>query len=108
MALKSRVGKKKPVMKTRGKRTKRSKDQVKAVKKEEEKETEVEVTNYVCLTPKGWEYRIPKLETCPPAPTKMRLGRSIDGCSLRRPEGFFDQPDIEMFFMFAGNWSTCS
>lgn len=106
MAPKGRVGKKKPVRKTRGKRTKLSKDQVKAVEKEEEEEamaTEVEVTKYVCSTPKGREYRIPKLETCPPAPTKRRLVGSIDGCSLRRSEGFFDHPDIEMFFMFVGN-----
>lgn len=54
----------------------------------------------VCSTPKAERFRIPAIETCPPAPKKRRV---MTSCSLRRsaPIAFFAPPDIELFFYFA-------
>lgn len=52
-----------------------------------------------CSTPKAQRFRIPKIETCPPAPKKQRV---MSSCRLRRrPIAFFAPPDIELFFFFA-------
>ncbi|WCJ36887.1 Cyclin-dependent protein kinase inhibitor SMR9 [Euphorbia peplus] len=52
-----------------------------------------------CSTPKAQKFRIPKIETCPPAPMKQRV---IPSCSLtRRSIAFFAPPDLELFFYFA-------
>ncbi|PIN00856.1 hypothetical protein CDL12_26636 [Handroanthus impetiginosus] len=52
-----------------------------------------------CSTPKAERYRIPEIQTCPPAPKKRRMSTS---CSLRRTSiAFFSHPDIELFFNFA-------
>ncbi|XP_030521139.1 cyclin-dependent protein kinase inhibitor SMR9 isoform X1 [Rhodamnia argentea] len=52
-----------------------------------------------CSTPKAQRFRIPKIETCPPAPKKRRVMSSC--CLQRRPIAFFAPPDIELFFFFA-------
>ncbi|OWM73501.1 cyclin-dependent protein kinase inhibitor SMR13 [Punica granatum] len=53
-----------------------------------------------CSTPKARRYRIPAIETCPPAPKKQRVVSK--NCFLqRRPIAFFAHPDIELFFNFA-------
>ncbi|XP_050221320.1 cyclin-dependent protein kinase inhibitor SMR13 [Mercurialis annua] len=63
---------------------------------------EFDDTNYstsVCSTPKAKKFRIPEIETCPPAPKKQRV---ISNCSLkRRPIAFFASPDLELFFFCA-------
>ncbi|KAL7084520.1 hypothetical protein ACP275_14G228100 [Erythranthe tilingii] len=52
-----------------------------------------------CSTPKAERYRIPKIETCPPAPKKRRI---VTNCSLKRTSiAFFASPDIDLFFNFA-------
>ncbi|GFP98787.1 hypothetical protein PHJA_002022600 [Phtheirospermum japonicum] len=54
----------------------------------------------MCSTPKAERYRIPEIETCPPAPKKRRM--STNNFSLRRTSiSFFSHPDIELFFNFA-------
>ncbi|KAL3620394.1 hypothetical protein CASFOL_035306 [Castilleja foliolosa] len=54
----------------------------------------------MCSTPKAERYRIPEIETCPPAPKKRRM--STNNCSLKRTSiSFFSHPDIELFFNFA-------
>nr|GMD71478.1 cyclin-dependent protein kinase inhibitor SMR9 [Ipomoea batatas] len=60
----------------------------------------------VCSTPKAERFRIPAMETCPPAPKKRRVMTSWPPPSLRRssntpPIAFFAPPDIELFFYFA-------
>ncbi|KAE8656683.1 putative heteroproteinous nuclear ribonucleoprotein [Hibiscus syriacus] len=53
-----------------------------------------------CSTPKAKRFRIPEIDTCPPAPKKRRPLPS--NCSLRRtPIAFFAPPDIELFFVCA-------
>ncbi|KAE8734761.1 hypothetical protein F3Y22_tig00000715pilonHSYRG00136 [Hibiscus syriacus] len=53
-----------------------------------------------CSTPKAQRFRIPEIDTCPPAPKKQRSLPS--NCSLRRtPIAFFAPPDIELFFVCA-------
>ncbi|KAL7126894.1 hypothetical protein ABFS83_14G217000 [Erythranthe nasuta] len=52
-----------------------------------------------CSTPKAERYRIPKIETCPPAPKKRRI---VTNCSLNKTSiAFFASPDIDLFFNFA-------
>ncbi|XP_021894192.1 cyclin-dependent protein kinase inhibitor SMR9-like [Carica papaya] len=53
-----------------------------------------------CSTPKAQRFRIPAIDTCPPAPKKKRV---ISNCSTlqRRPIAFFAPPDLELFFFFA-------
>lgn len=52
-----------------------------------------------CSTPKAQRFRIPAIETCPPAPKKQRV---LSNCSFhRRPIAFFASPDLELFFCFA-------
>ncbi|KAI4386252.1 hypothetical protein MLD38_004198 [Melastoma candidum] len=109
MVSKARVGKKSRNRKTRSKRistrAKQPKDQAKAAVKEEEEEEEVavEVMKSVCSTPEGMEYRIPKPETCPPAPSKRRLEVSVEGW---RAEGLFNHRDVEVFFTFTENGAS--
>ncbi|KAG8388998.1 hypothetical protein BUALT_Bualt02G0183700 [Buddleja alternifolia] len=58
--------------------------------------------NSACSTPKAKRFRIPEIQTCPPAPKKRRIVTST--CSPRRtntPIAFFASPDIELFFYFA-------
>nr|GMD67428.1 cyclin-dependent protein kinase inhibitor SMR9-like [Ipomoea batatas] len=60
----------------------------------------------VCSTPKAERFRIPAMDTCPPAPKKRRVMTSWPPPSLRRssnapPIAFFAPPDIELFFYFA-------
>ncbi|KAF5748746.1 hypothetical protein HS088_TW04G00704 [Tripterygium wilfordii] len=60
----------------------------------------------VCSTPKAERFRIPEIDTCPPAPKKQRV---MTNCSSlqRTPIAFFAPPDIELFFFFAlGNVSV--
>ncbi|MBA0757778.1 hypothetical protein Gotri_020845 [Gossypium trilobum] len=48
-------------------------------------------------TPKAQRFRIPEMETCPPAPKKQRL--LLSDCSLQKtPIAFFAPPDLELFF----------
>ncbi|PPD95483.1 hypothetical protein GOBAR_DD07487 [Gossypium barbadense] len=48
-------------------------------------------------TPKAQRFRIPEMETCPPAPKKQRL--LLSDCSLQTtPIAFFAPPDLELFF----------
>ncbi|KAE8731620.1 putative heteroproteinous nuclear ribonucleoprotein [Hibiscus syriacus] len=48
-----------------------------------------------CSTPKAKRFRIPEIDTCPPAPKKRRSLPS--NCPLRRtPIAFFAPPDIEL------------
>lgn len=55
-----------------------------------------EIGSIGCTTPKAQKYKIPTIQTCPPAPKKQRL---VTSCTLRRtPISFFDPPDIELFF----------
>ncbi|GLT78763.1 hypothetical protein SLA2020_502900 [Shorea laevis] len=52
-----------------------------------------------CSTPKAQRFRIPEIETCPPAPKKQRV---LSNCSFhRKPIAFFASPDLELFFCFA-------
>ncbi|XP_022731158.1 cyclin-dependent protein kinase inhibitor SMR9-like [Durio zibethinus] len=52
-----------------------------------------------CSTPKAERFRIPEIDTCPPAPKKQRV---LSNCSLQRtPIAFFAPPDLELFFFFA-------
>ncbi|GAV56928.1 hypothetical protein CFOL_v3_00467 [Cephalotus follicularis] len=52
-----------------------------------------------CSTPKAQRFRIPEIETCPPAPKKQRV---VPNCSLQRtPIAFYAAPDLELFFFFA-------
>ncbi|KAF5725477.1 hypothetical protein HS088_TW23G00199 [Tripterygium wilfordii] len=60
----------------------------------------------VCSTPKADRFRIPEIDTCPPAPKKQRV---MTNCSSlqRTPIAFFAPPDIELFFFVAlGNVSV--
>lgn len=97
-----RARKKRPVRKAQGKRNnvkaKPQKDQETAAEAEA---VELITEKFVCSTPKGREFRIPKTEMCPPAPMKQRLD-DADGCLSRRPDEFFTHPDIELFFLFTG------
>lgn len=66
----------------------------------------VEISNNGCSTPKGKKFRIPRINTCPPAPMKRRPSSlvSSSNCSLRRtPIAFFAPPDLELFFFFASD-----
>ncbi|CAN0891866.1 Cyclin-dependent protein kinase inhibitor SMR13 [Linum grandiflorum] len=58
------------------------------------------VDEALCSTPKGKKFRIPKIETCPPAPRKATNNCSSSSSS-RRPIAFFSPPDLELFFFFA-------
>ncbi|KAE8735520.1 hypothetical protein F3Y22_tig00000340pilonHSYRG00549 [Hibiscus syriacus] len=50
-------------------------------------------------TPKARRFRIPEIDTCPPAPKKQRV---LSNYSLQRtPIAFFAPPDLELFFFFA-------
>ncbi|MBA0858182.1 hypothetical protein Goshw_022556 [Gossypium schwendimanii] len=52
-----------------------------------------------CSTPKAQRFRIPEMDTCPPAPKKQRV---LSNCSLQRtPVAFFSPPDLDLFFFFA-------
>ncbi|KAH0943283.1 hypothetical protein HID58_002920 [Brassica napus] len=52
-------------------------------------------------TPKAHKHRIPELLTCPPAPKKQRVPQN---CVLhRRQIVFFAPPEIELFFVKAGD-----
>ncbi|CAI0430843.1 unnamed protein product [Linum tenue] len=53
----------------------------------------------ICSTPKGQRFRIPKIDSCPPAPRKKQ--RSNCSSLQRRPVAFFAPPDLELFFLFA-------
>ncbi|KAE9598584.1 hypothetical protein Lal_00021063 [Lupinus albus] len=65
----------------------------------------IDVTNSVCSTPKGHNFRIPEISTCPPAPKKPRL-LSLN-CSMRRSSlSFFSPPDLEHFFVALRNVSV--
>ncbi|XVF04726.1 hypothetical protein REPUB_Repub05bG0109900 [Reevesia pubescens] len=56
-------------------------------------------TTSPCSTPKAQRFRIPEIDTCPPAPKKQRV---LSNCSLQRtPIAFFAPPDLELFFFFA-------
>ncbi|XVE60001.1 hypothetical protein DITRI_Ditri05aG0091600 [Diplodiscus trichospermus] len=56
-------------------------------------------TTSPCSTPKAQRFRIPEMDSCPPAPKKQRV---ISNCSLQRaPIAFFAPPDLELFFFFA-------
>ncbi|CAL1409624.1 unnamed protein product [Linum trigynum] len=66
----------------------------------------------ICSTPKGRRFRIPKINSCPPAPRKKQRDTDDDAlfsssqrsnCSSlqRRPIAFFAPPDLELFFFFA-------
>ncbi|XVE78897.1 hypothetical protein DITRI_Ditri14bG0015100 [Diplodiscus trichospermus] len=56
-------------------------------------------TTSPCSTPKAQRFRIPAMDTCPPAPKKQRV---VSNCPLQRtPIAFFAPPDIELFFFFA-------
>ncbi|KAK8601903.1 hypothetical protein V6N13_058427 [Hibiscus sabdariffa] len=56
-------------------------------------------TTSPCSTPKAPRFRIPEVDTCPPAPKKQRV---LSNCSLQRtPIAFFAPPDLELFFFFA-------
>ncbi|XWS71159.1 hypothetical protein CRYUN_Cryun03dG0115300 [Craigia yunnanensis] len=56
-------------------------------------------TTSPCSTPKAQRFRIPEMDTCPPAPKKQR---ALSNCSLQRtPIAFFAPPDLELFFLFA-------
>ncbi|KAK9125329.1 hypothetical protein Scep_014175 [Stephania cephalantha] len=59
------------------------------------------------LTPKAERFRIPDIETCPPAPKKRRVLVSSPYCTLSSStsskRSFFTSPDIELFFYFAMN-----
>ncbi|CAK7331042.1 unnamed protein product [Dovyalis caffra] len=59
----------------------------------------VDISTSACSTPKAERFRIPEIQTCPPAPRKQRI---ISNCSLqRRPIAFFAPPDLELFFFYA-------
>jgi hypothetical protein len=59
----------------------------------------VDISTSACSTPKAERFRIPEIQTCPPAPRKQRM---ISICSLqRRPIAFFAPPDLELFFFYA-------
>ncbi|KAJ6948349.1 hypothetical protein NC651_002633 [Populus alba x Populus x berolinensis] len=59
----------------------------------------VDISASACSTPKAERFRIPEIQTCPPAPRKERI---ISNCSLqRRPIAFFAPPDLELFFFYA-------
>ncbi|KAJ6424764.1 hypothetical protein OIU85_001349 [Salix viminalis] len=59
----------------------------------------VDISASACSTPKAERFRIPEIQTCPPAPRKQRI---ISNCSLqRRPIAFFAPPDLELFFFYA-------
>ncbi|XVF47384.1 hypothetical protein PTKIN_Ptkin03bG0104600 [Pterospermum kingtungense] len=52
-----------------------------------------------CSTPKAQRFRIPEINTCPPAPKKQRV---LSNCLLKTtPITFFAPPDLELFFFFA-------
>ena len=58
-----------------------------------------DISTSACSTPKAERFRIPEIQTCPPAPRKQRM---ISICSLqRRPIAFFAPPDLELFFIYA-------
>ncbi|OIW07747.1 hypothetical protein TanjilG_11905 [Lupinus angustifolius] len=57
----------------------------------------IDVTSSVCSTPKGHNFRIPEISTCPPAPKKPMVLSS--NCSMHRSSlSFFSPPDFEYFF----------
>ncbi|XVF19279.1 hypothetical protein REPUB_Repub11eG0096600 [Reevesia pubescens] len=59
----------------------------------------ISTTSSPSSTPKAQRFRIPKINTCPPAPKKQRV---LSNCSLQRtPIAFFAPPDLELFFFFA-------
>ncbi|GMJ07087.1 hypothetical protein HRI_004377900 [Hibiscus trionum] len=61
--------------------------------------TTTTTTTSPCSTPKAPRFRIPEVDTCPPAPKKQRV---LSNCSLQRtPIAFFAPPDLELFFFFA-------
>lgn len=65
-----------------------------------------DANNIGCTTPKGKKFRIPMINTCPPAPMKRRSSPIVSSnCnSLRRtPIAFFAPPDLELFFFFASD-----
>uniref|UniRef100_A0A7N0RI03 Uncharacterized protein n=1 Tax=Kalanchoe fedtschenkoi TaxID=63787 RepID=A0A7N0RI03_KALFE len=50
-------------------------------------------------TPKAKRFRIPEMETCPPAPKKQRAAAEIGNCMLRRSSiPFFTPPELAEFF----------
>ncbi|KAL9679876.1 hypothetical protein QQ045_017747 [Rhodiola kirilowii] len=54
-----------------------------------------------CLTPKGKRFRIPEIETCPPAPKKIRRMNTSPCTKLKRPPiAFFSPPDLELLLFF--------
>ncbi|KAL4297220.1 hypothetical protein GQ457_12G026070 [Hibiscus cannabinus] len=58
-----------------------------------------DISTSPCSTPKAPRFRIPEVDTCPPAPKKQRV---LSNCSLQRtPIAFFAPPDLELFFFFA-------
>ncbi|KAF9675526.1 hypothetical protein SADUNF_Sadunf09G0041300 [Salix dunnii] len=60
---------------------------------------DVDISTSACSTPKAERFRIPEIQTCPPAPRKQRM---VSVCSLRRrPIAFFSPPDLELFFFCA-------
>ncbi|KAH1077768.1 hypothetical protein GYH30_053023 [Glycine max] len=66
---------------------------------EEESINEEDVCSSGCATPKAKRFRIPEVQTCPPAPKKRRV---VPNCSSKRsPIAFFASPDIELFFFSA-------
>ncbi|KAK4763112.1 hypothetical protein SAY86_008880 [Trapa natans] len=54
-----------------------------------------------CSTPKGRRFRIPAINTCPPAPKKQRVAPKNCLLQKRRHVAFFAHPDIEIFFNIA-------
>ena len=66
---------------------------------EEDSINEEDVCSSGCATPKAKRFRIPEVQTCPPAPKKRRV---VPNCSSKRsPIAFFASPDIELFFFSA-------
>ncbi|CAL0335033.1 unnamed protein product [Lupinus luteus] len=65
----------------------------------------IDVTNSACSTPKGHNFRIPEITTCPPAPKKPMVLSS--NCSMHRSSlSFFSPPDLEHFFTALRNVSV--
>ncbi|CAI9106386.1 OLC1v1005526C1 [Oldenlandia corymbosa var. corymbosa] len=52
-----------------------------------------------CTTPRSEKFRIPEIQTCPPAPKKQRVTNY--STLTRRPIAFFAPPDVELFFFVA-------
>ncbi|XP_057539102.1 cyclin-dependent protein kinase inhibitor SMR2-like isoform X1 [Amaranthus tricolor] len=53
----------------------------------------------VCSTPKSEKYKIPEIQTCPPAPKKPKHDNCLN--QKRRAITFFAHPDLDKFLMFA-------